>query len=184
MNKKLRKRISDIVFAIAIVALIIPTSREWILRQFAFSPSLNAIDEMPQLASYNWQLKGLNTDNYQFEEARGKVVFVNFWATWCAPCRAEMPMIQKLYDDYKDKVEFIFVTTDTETEIRDFFAKNSYELPSYNSLTAAPEVFRKTNSIPASYLVDKSGKVVIDKVGAADWNSKKIRSLIEELIKK
>lgn len=184
MNKKLRKRISDIVFAIAIVAMIIPSSREWIMRQIAFSPSVNDVEDMVLVDSYNWQLKGLNAEDYNFEEARGKVVFVNFWATWCPPCRAEMPMIQKLYDDYKDKVEFIFVTTDSREEIAEFFKKNGYDLPSYNSLTTAPDAFRTTNSIPVTYLVDKSGKVVIDKVGAADWNSDKTRRLIDELIKK
>lgn len=184
MDKKLKKRISDIVFVIVIAAMIIPTSREWIMRQIAFSPSVNDIEEMEQLSSYNWQLKGLNTADFNFEEARGKVVFVNFWATWCPSCRAELPMIQALYNDYKDKVTFVFVTSDSKLEIQEFFAKTDFDFPNYNSLTRPPEIFTRTNKIPASYLVDKEGNVVIDKVGAADWNTKKIRNLIDELIKK
>lgn len=184
MNKKLKKRISDIIFVIVIVAMIIPASREWIMRQIAFSPSVNDTEELEQLSSYNWHLKGLNAEDLNFEEAKGKVVFVNFWATWCPSCRAELPMIQALYNDYKDKVEFVFVTSDSKAEIEEFFSKTEFDFPNYNSLTRPPEFFTRTNKIPASYLIDKSGNVVIDKVGAADWNSKKIRNLIDELIKK
>ncbi len=184
MNKKLKKRISDIVFVVVIAAMIIPASREWIMRQIAFAPSVNDTEELVKLSSYDWKLRGLNADDYDFEQAQNKVVFVNFWATWCPPCRAEMPMIQKLYDDYKDKVEFVFVTTDNQSEIQEFFDKNGFDVPSYNAMSGPPAELTKTNAIPASYLIDKSGNIVVDKVGAADWNSKKIRKLIDDLIKK
>lgn len=184
MKRKLKKRISDIVFAIAIAALVIPTSREWIMQKIAFSPSVNAVEDMEQLSTYNWYLKGLNSEDYNFESAKGKVVFVNFWATWCPNCRAELPMIQALYNDYKDKIEFVFVTNDSEVEIREFLEKNEFDFPNYTSMNRPPEEFMKTNAIPASYLLDKDGNIVIDKVGAADWNSKKIRNLIEDLLKK
>lgn len=184
MNKKLKKRISDVVFVIIIAAMIIPTSREWIMRQIAFSPSVNATDEMEQLSSYNWKLRGLNTEDFDFEQARGKVVFVNFWATWCPSCRSELPMIQALYNDYKDKISFVFVTSDSNADVEAFFAKTEFDFPNYNSISRPPEIFTRTNKIPASYLIDKSGNIVIDKVGAADWNSEKIRNLIDELIKK
>ena len=185
MNKIFNKKnISNIVFVLVIALLLYSPTREWFMRQIAFSPSVKSIDESEKIDTYNWSLKGLNTDNVNFNEFKDKVVFVNFWATWCPPCRAEMPMIQKLYDDYKDKVTFIFVTNENWTTVEKYYNKNGYNLPAYNSLSNIPVKFSETNSIPATYLLDKEGNILIKKVGAADWNSKKTRKLLDELIKK
>ena len=183
MNFKLnRKSISNIIFVIAIAILLYPPSREWFMRQIAFSPSIESSTEVEKLDSYNWTLNGLNTDSLNFKELEGKVVFVNFWATWCPPCRAEMPMIQKLYNDYKDKITFVFVTSEDKSKVETFFDKNNYNLPAYNSVTVPPTKFTETNSIPATYLIDKKGNIRINETGAANWNSDKVRDLIDQLL--
>ena len=185
MNLKLnRKYISNIVFVIAVVVLLYPPSREWFMRQIAFAPSIENLENSEKINSYNWQLRGLNAENINFNELENKVVFVNFWATWCPPCRAEMPMIQELYNDYKDKIEFVFVTSESWETVEKFYVKNNYNLPSYNSISLPPEKFTETNSIPASYLIDKKGNILISKTGSANWNSDKVRDLLDELILK
>ncbi|WP_372744011.1 TlpA family protein disulfide reductase [Lutibacter sp.] len=176
-----KNRISNIIFIIALAVLLYPPSREWFMRQIAFSPSINN-DSTLVIEDYNWNLQGLNTEDVNFTEFKDKVIFVNFWATWCPPCRAEMPMIQKLYNDYKDKVVFIFVTTENWPTVESFFIKNNYNLPTYNSISNPPEYFTKTNSIPATYVIDSKGTIVIDKVGSADWNGKKVRELLDNKI--
>lgn len=185
MNFKLNKKsVSNIIFVIAIAVLLYPSSREWFMRQIAFAPSIKNVDKSEKLSSNDWSLKGLNTESINFRELENKVIFVNFWATWCPPCRAEMPMIQKLYADYKDKVSFVFVTNEDWGKVEVFFNKNGYDLPVYNSLSLPPDSFTKTNSIPATYLIDKSGNILIAKTGSADWNSNKIRELLDELVAK
>ncbi len=184
MNFKLNKKFfSNAVFVVAIGLLIYSPTRIWLLRQIAFSPSVENVEDRVAIKNYNWELQGLNTDNINFSELKGKVVFVNFWATWCPPCRAELPMIQKLYKDYKDKVAFIFITNENWNKVATFFSKNGYNLPVYNSVSSPPNEFLKTNSIPSSFLIDKKGSVLIEKVGAADWNSKKTRAIIDEILK-
>lgn len=131
LNKKI---ISNALFVIAIALLLYPPSKVWLTRQLAFSPSIENSNSRESIDSYFWQLKGLNTPNINFENFRGKVVFVNFWATWCPPCRAEMPMIQKMYDDYKDKIEFVFITDEPWSLVKSFYDKNNYDLPSYNAI--------------------------------------------------
>jgi len=180
--KVTKKLISNSIFIIAVALLLYAPSREWLMRQIAFSPSIKNIEERVAIGSYNWDLKGLNTPSINFKEFEGKVIFVNFWATWCPPCRAEMPMIQNLYNDYKEKVAFVFVTDESWEKVEKYYTKNNYNLPTYNSLSSPPKKFTETNSIPASYLIDRNGKVVISKVGAANWNSKKVRNLLDELI--
>jgi thiol-disulfide isomerase/thioredoxin len=179
-----RKSISNVIFVMAIVILLYPPSREWFMRQIAFAPSVVDAEDTEKIVSYNWNLNGLNTESINFNEFEGKVVFVNFWATWCPPCRAEMPMIQKLYDDYKDKVAFVFVTSEKLNTVETFFNDKGYNLPVYNSVTIPPNKFTETNSIPASYLIDINGNIRISKVGAANWNSEKVRSLLDSLLKK
>jgi len=179
-----KKSISNILFVIAVAVLLYPPSREWFMRQIAFAPSIENVENTEKISYYNWNLKGLNTESINFKELENKVLFVNFWATWCPPCRAEMPMIQKLYNDYKDKVAFVFVTNEDWNTVSTFFNKNGYDLPVYNSTSTPPQKFTETNSIPASYLIDKKGAILISKVGAANWNSSKVRNLLDELIEK
>lgn len=150
-------------------------------KMLLFSPSVEDSGSRVKVTDYRWNLKGINTSDYNFENANGKVVFLNFWATWCPPCRAEMPSIQKLYNDYKDKVEFIFITNEKPETVKQFLNKNSYTLPAYNELTRTPKEIQ-VSSIPATYLINKKGEIVVHSVGATAWNSEKIRKLLDELI--
>ena len=176
-----RKSISNIVFALVVLMLLYSPSREWFMRQMAFAPTSN-IESTNNIGSYNWNLNGLNTKNLNIETLEDKVIFVNFWATWCPPCRAEMPMIQELYNDYKDKVAFVFVTNESWPTVNKFFQKNGYSLPVFNSASSPPKKLTETNSIPASYLIDKKGNIIIDKVGAANWSSNKVRNTLDKLL--
>jgi len=150
-------------------------------KMLLISPSVEDSGSRVVVSNYLWNLKGINTSDYNFENAKGKVVFLNFWATWCPPCRAEMPSIQKLFDDYKDKVEFVFITNENPEKVIPFLKKNNYSLPSYNQYTREPNEF-KVSSIPATYLINKKGEIVIHSVGSSDWNSKKIRTLLDKLL--
>ena len=164
--------------------MLYPPSREWFMRQIAFSPSVKNVESAEKIDTYDWKLKGLNVKSINFKELDDTVIFVNFWATWCPPCRAEMPMIQELYNDYKDKVSFVFVTNESWETVQKFYLKNKYDLPSYNSTSLPPNKLTETNSIPASYLIDKEGNILISKTGSANWNGEKVRNLLDELILK
>lgn len=179
-----KKNLSNVVFIVAVALLIYPPTRVWFLRQIAFSPSVIKAEKVEKLDTYNWSLKGINTVDINLIEFKNEVVFVNFWATWCPPCRAEMPMIQKLYDSYEGKVKFILVTNESASKVEEYFQKNNFNLPVYNSISKVPVKFSGTNSIPASYLIDKEGNIIISKTGAANWNSKKVRILVDDLLVK
>lgn len=152
------------------------------VKTFIFSPSAANVDERVELDTYDLKLKGIaNSTDLNLESLKGKVIFINYWATWCPPCRAEMPMIQKLYDDYKDKVVFLFITSDDKSKVENFYIDHSYEFPTYNMLSSPPQQI-DTKSIPATFILDKQAKVATAEFGAADWNSGKVRKLLDELI--
>ncbi len=120
------------------------------VKTFVFSPSVANVDERVELDTYDFKLKGIaNANDLTLESLKGKVIFINYWATWCPPCRAEMPMIQKLYDDYKDKVVFLFITSDDKSKVENFYIDHSYEFPTYNMLSSPPQQI-DTKSIPAT----------------------------------
>lgn len=184
---KIRKpKISTIVFLIAVALLLIPQTRKpiqvFVQKGLArISPSIIADNKQASIADYNWKLKDENGTILNFQEAKGKVVLINFWATWCPPCIAEMPSLQELYNDYKDKVEFLFVSDEPFKKINPFLEKNSYDFKVYNE--ASRSDFFNVRGIPRTFLIDKQGKVVIDKTGAANWNSNTVRQTIDELLK-
>jgi thiol-disulfide isomerase/thioredoxin len=178
---------SNIIFLIVLALLFFSPLgglvKEYSARLLAFAPSVENKSSRATLNNYNWKLKGLNTTDFNFENAREKVVVLNFWATWCPPCRAEMPSLQNLYNDYKEDVVFLFLTNEESEKVIRFLEKNKYNLPSFNQYTQTPAAF-PVSSIPATYIIDRNGSIVIDKVGPADWNSKTVRVLLDELLQK
>jgi thiol-disulfide isomerase/thioredoxin len=92
-----KKHITNIAFAILIGLMIYPPTKIYFIRLISFSPSLEKVENQKELSTTNWSLKGLNTDDINLKDVHAKVVFISFWATWCAPCIAEMPSMLELY---------------------------------------------------------------------------------------
>ncbi len=182
-----KKNIYNLLFATILVLFFIPNTRGmmqiFLTRIFTVSPDIVAVEERESLASYNWRLHGVNTESTNFETTKGKVVLLNYWVTWMAPSIAEMPSLQKLYKDYKDKVEFIFLTTDDDPEIQEYMEAKKYEYPIYRSLSEHPKpLVLDGKSFPTTYLISKKGDIVIDKVGPAYWSSDQVRTTIDLLL--
>ena len=118
-----------------------------------------------------------------FADTKGKVVFVNLWATWCPPCIAEFQTIQDLYNDYNEKVVFLLVSDESPETIKKFLAKKGYEIQIFNPLTDYPDGF-DARSIPRTYIIDKEGYIVVDKKGAANWSSDAVRQQLDQRVLK
>lgn len=132
--------------------------------------------------AYGWQLTNTDGRPHSFSDEEGKVVFLNFWATWCGPCLKEMPDIQKLYDDYSDTVSFLLVTQEETAKVQTFLQKKDYTLPIYcTDKTEIPEEIA-SKSIPTTYIIGKSGKIARAETGAMDWNSEEVRALLDGLL--
>ncbi|WP_246035923.1 TlpA family protein disulfide reductase [Winogradskyella algicola] len=185
MKKHFKK--SNIVFIIVILLLIIPQTRQliqvWLHRGLSYINQSTIIDNDQRVkVTYNkWKLQSDNNTILDFRSTKGDVVFINFWATWCPPCIAEMPSLQALYDDYNNKVEFLFVTNDKINVVNNFKSKNGFNFKVYNPINEVPDVLA-TNSIPRTFIINKNHEIVVDESGALDWNSEKIRQLLDDLL--
>lgn len=186
LSNFIKKNGSTLLILAFVLLLLIPQTgmpiKVFFSRMFSFSPSEIAIEDREELGQYNWQLATPEGELVNLATSEGKVVLINFWATWCPPCVAEMPSLQKLYTAYGDSVDFYFVSMESSQKIEAFMEKKGYDFPVYIPKQQIPEVIRG-NSLPTTYVISKTGQIVVDKVGAADWDSDKTRSLLDALLK-
>ena len=184
MKNFLRKRWSDILLGLFLVLMIIPQTRQpvqvFIQRLIAFSPSTIEKPNRENLQDYNLIIQNEKGQNFNLADHKGEVIILNFWATWCPPCIAEMPDFQKLYTDYGDKVQFYFVTQDKWELINKFEDKRKYQLPYFQLIQ--PNNRLNYTQLPTTYVLDKEGGIVLEKTGVADWDSKSFRITLDELI--
>ncbi|MFD1096596.1 TlpA family protein disulfide reductase [Salegentibacter chungangensis] len=185
MKKLFKNQWSNIIFGVLILILIIPQTRKpvqiFVNKILSFSPSVTEEEDREQLADYNWVLENTNGKRVNFADSKGEVILVNYWATWCPPCIAEMPSLQKLYSKYEGKMDFYFVSGEDHETTSNFMKRKGYSMPSYRMLSADPKPM-DGYTLPTTYLIDKKGNIVIHKVGAADWNSERTRSIINSLL--
>lgn len=179
---------SDIVFVVFIILLIIPTTRievaSFFIRLTSFSPSELEADEQFTLTEGDklWQVVDMQGNTLSLNDLMNdKPVFINFWATWCPPCVAEMPGIDDLYQKYGDRVSFVIATTEPASIVNAFAEKRQFNSLPFYRYRSVPRVFQ-TESIPATFLVSKSGRVVLSKKGAARWNSDGMNQIIDQLL--
>lgn len=181
--KFLKKHWSNILFVLFIMAMLIPQTRTPIMvfvqRTFAIGPSVKK--NKVKLEEYTWPLKNEQNESISFDEAQGEVVLLNFWATWCPPCIAEMPSMQKLYDAYGDKVKFYLVTDEDPEKVNRFMEKYQYTLPIYYSQYAPPKAL-ESRALPTTYIIGKDGKIHIKETGSARWHGNRVTNLLDELL--
>lgn len=179
--------ITDIIFVVLVVLFILPATRKdvsaFFIRLTSFPPSTLDSEEqfIVDAKTLDWQLYDLQGNKTSFKALNDKPVFLNIWATWCPPCIAELPSIQELYEDYGDKVNFILISNEDPSKVQKFASEHQYDkLPFYHS-SSIPNSF-STNSIPATFIVSRDGRVLVSKKGAARWNSGTTRDLLDKLI--
>ena len=189
-NRSIWHKAGDILFWVLIILFLVPGPRKVILtnlnRAVLHVKTPRMINEEKQEVltdlDYNWTLAWGENEPYYFSNLRNTVVILNFWATWCPPCVAEMPELQALHKKYGNRVAFVLVTSEKPEVVEAFMEKNQYVMPVFYMATEVPAVL-SFNAFPTTFIISKDGRVVSKKKGAANWNSKATEKILEELLK-
>ncbi|MGJ7031977.1 TlpA family protein disulfide reductase [Niabella hirudinis] len=190
MSKKTTQNLVTIsLLALALALFVFPGFKAVVIRGLMkaglFQPKVTAIKALPpDAAASSVQFTTATGETHTPESLKGKVVFINFWATWCPPCIAEMPAINELYASFKDNPGIVFLLVDADQDLpkaTSFIKEKQFNLPVSGFRGAVPASWYG-GTLPTTVVLDKAGSVVYQHEGAADFSNKKFREFLEKLL--
>ncbi|MDX1761915.1 MAG: redoxin family protein [Christiangramia sp.] len=144
------------------------------------SVSVEDIRKDPK-ANFNLKLRDPEGNIIPLSDLKGKVIFMNFWATWCPPCVAEMPSIDNLHEEMGDEVAFVMLSMDKNFDKAiSFNKKKEYHLPIYQLASQLPAMYRST-AIPTTFVIDADGNLALTHKGMADYDTDDFKSFLNSL---
>lgn len=132
----------------------------------------------------DFELQDLSGATRRLSDFRGKVVFLNFWATWCGPCRFEMPSMEKLYRRLKDEgLEILAVNLQEDrSSVEQFVDEYGLSFPVLLDTTGRIGATYGARSIPTTYIVDREGFVIAGTIGTREWDTEEYIRFFEKLL--
>jgi len=130
-------------------------------------------------------LSDVDGEKFELEDTRGRWVFLHFWASWCGPCREEMPAIQTLADALKgDKFQIVMINTaEDEDTIFEFLAAIDVEQNSLMDVDGLVTEVWKPRGLPTTFLISPRGEIKYQAIGGRDWGKTEYIDFIRQLIK-
>ncbi|UKB85691.1 TlpA family protein disulfide reductase [Chryseobacterium sp. MEBOG06] len=194
LKKWLRSNWSTAILMILFIILLVnKDAKAWLMRQVASTGILNSHISEPKedhsgsgYTSYaGFILKNEDGTVTDVSDLKNKVVFINFWASWCPPCRAEFPSVQKLYEKYKSNPDIVFLTVnmDDKTELgKTYLLEKGFSVPFLVPASSIPDVLYN-GSLPTTVVLDKKGEIRLHHTGVADYSTDSFYEQIDELLK-
>ena len=188
-NKFKRKRwyskLLDGLFVVLLVMLIIPSTRKEVMTYASkvrmYLTSVEENEQQQELTgAHTMRFQDAGGQQHQIEAYFDKPVFINYWATWCPPCRAEMPTLEKLYQQYGGDIHFLFLSNQPMDKQQDFLRAQGYDLPVYQ-LVSRPGGTFSYSVLPTSLIISENNRIVLRKEGAVNWQSKSVREIFDRL---
>lgn len=185
--KFIRKNIFNaLLIVIVLVMVFVPGAKAFFIKGLMEIGFYKPNDETPKenVGGLNGiRFKDASGNLVDLGDLKGKVIFLNFWATWCPPCRAEMPSINKLYDQFKNDKNIVFIFADADgdlTKSTRFMADRKYTLPVYKVESNIPDqIF--AGALPTTVIFDKQGRLSFKHEGVANYADKKIADFLNQL---
>jgi len=164
--------------AIIVIMLVNPTAKALLIRGLIgigfFKPDIPVQVSKKALADpFNISFRDSTGRILNTADLKGKVIFVNFWATWCPPCIAEMPNVNDLYKQYKNRPDVVFILADVDNnyiKANAFMKEHHYVLPVYTLASNIPEDIMD-GTIPTTLVFNKKGELVFRHTNTANYNS-------------
>lgn len=128
----------------------------------------------------SFSIKDVNDNIVNMQSLKGKKVFVNLWASWCPPCKREMPSIEKLYHDVDTtKVKFVLISFDDQFELaKKYVSSKKLKLPIYYPTENPPALFN-VQGIPATFIFNEKGELIKQIEGMENFDKEEYRTLFQ-----
>ncbi|MEE8591289.1 MAG: TlpA disulfide reductase family protein [Spirochaetia bacterium] len=136
------------------------------------------------LPAVDFSLKDLSGQEQNLSSYAGKLVFLNFWATWCGPCRAEIPSMEELYLELQNQ-DFVIVainSQEADKQVADFVENVGMSFPVLLDTAGRVGAAYSIRAIPTTYIIDPQGYILGRMVGTRDWYTPEIISLVGDLL--
>ena len=165
-----------------ILTISLPASAAWEQPELGYrlNPLAQPID------APNFKLEDMDEYEYDFSEYRGKVVLLNFWATWCPPCKREMPSMERVYQNHQGDDFTVLAINQMEDGDRIFAFTGTLDTsPTFNILLDSDsEVSQayQVRGLPTTYLIDKKGRIRYRAVGGREFDHPEVEKIIEALM--
>jgi thiol-disulfide isomerase/thioredoxin len=139
----------------------------------------------PYVDSRNFTLSILDGQSTTLSAYKGKVLILNFWATWCGPCREEMPSMEILYKRFKNNgLEILAIDGgEDDTTVRQFIKNSNYTFPILMDRNGMVNYVYGIQAIPTSFIIDREGKILIRIIGSIKWDTPEIIKAFDALLK-
>jgi len=136
------------------------------------------------VSSRDFSLPLVSGEPQSLSALKGKVVFLNFWATWCGPCRDEMPSMEVLYKRFKDEgLEILAVNCqENQEDVLAFMSNYGLTFPALLDEDGRVNGAYGIQAIPTTFLIDREGRIILRLVGSINWDTEKIHAAIESLL--
>lgn len=152
-----------------------------IVLQRIFASSVDILPENERYTiDFDWKLKDRNNREFNFSQSKGKPVFVYFWSSWRITSVADLAGIQRLYNDYKNKVDFYIITNELPEPVEELMQQRGYDFK-VTYLIIGEKMPFDAEKIPSGYIIDKQGFVRASADRVARWNGDSVRTLLDSL---
>jgi thiol-disulfide isomerase/thioredoxin len=162
----------------------VSSASTWVILETGLKDASGEKDATEEDFNFDFSIQDLQGNKIPFEQFRGKVIFLNLWATWCGPCRAEMAGIENLYSKTdKSKIEFVMLSLDRDSDknkVISYMQSKAFSFPGFMPSGYLPKQL-KVPEIPTTFIVSKEGKIVRKEVGSMRYDTPKFQKFLEGL---
>lgn len=177
--------ITLLFFGFLVMVIVSPGARSWILKQLVSIGLFNA-EIKKEKSNDRVPFSFINAEGNRAtaDALKGKIVFINFWASWCPPCRAEMPSINELYKKLKDDERFVFIFVnedDDRSKGKEYLERNHFTLPVYyREGIVSDKIFKGV--LPTTIVIDKESEIVLKREGIGGYDTDTFLQQLKSLL--
>lgn len=191
-NKKVNRRdIIELAVIVVIFAVIYFTGSQaevfGRVQQVVLKTGVMNVGELDEdaylQADYDMKLVDPDGEILDLQSLKGKTIFMNYWATWCPPCVAEMPSIHGLYEKVNEDPNIVFLMISEDKQMSTatrWIKRKGFSFPIYKLASPIADVY-ETGVVPTTFVISPEGKIVVAKTGMANYNSRRFVKLMKKL---